>query len=174
MGLRLQRAALPELLAHPAHRRHAKPQKFRDLSSALVPFIELQNAPTHGKRYGSHKHTLSHIFLFVKLHYLWKCSKYQVSIDRVTCRRSNRGREQRIRESNRNYEIRAPKYLKDRIRDADDFPLTIEEETAGAARGGLRVEDNFVGQDISDVALRNDRMNEIAAGQLRQNLRDVA
>src|SRR5216684_675323 len=74
MGLRLQRAALPELLAHPAHRRHAKPQKFRDLSSALVPFIELQNAPTHGKRYGSHKRTLSHLFLFVKLYYLWKCS----------------------------------------------------------------------------------------------------
>src|SRR5260370_31896599 len=74
MGLRLQRAALPELLAHPAHRRHAKPQKFRDLSSDLVPCIELQNAPTHGKRYGSHKHTLSHIFLFVKLHELWKCS----------------------------------------------------------------------------------------------------
>src|SRR6266851_7569074 len=74
MGLRLQRAALPELLARPAHRRHAKPQKFRDLSSALVPFIELQNAATHGKRFGSHKHTLSHIFLFVKLHYLWKCS----------------------------------------------------------------------------------------------------
>src|SRR5487761_1203864 len=66
MGLGLQRAALPEPLAHPAHRRHAKPQKFRDLSSALAFFIELQNALAHRNRYGSHEHTLPHTFPLCK------------------------------------------------------------------------------------------------------------
>ena len=97
-----------------------------------------------------------------------------MSICRVSWRRSNRGREQRLRESNRNSEIRASETFQDRIRDADDFTLTIEEWPAGTSRSGLGVEDDFVGQDISDVALRNDRMNEFAVCQLRQNLRYVA
>ena len=85
-----------------------------------------------------------------------------LSICRASWRRSNRRRQQRLRESNWNSEIRASETLQDRIRDADDFPLMIEERPAGTPRGGLRVEDYFVGQDISDVALRDDRMNEIA------------
>ena len=69
MRLGLERAALPEPLAHPAYRRHAKPQEFRDLSSALALLIELQNALAHRNRYGSHEHTLPPTFPFVKLHY---------------------------------------------------------------------------------------------------------
>jgi hypothetical protein len=74
MSLRLERAALPEPLAHPAHRSQAKPQQFRDLSRALALLIELQNALAHRNRHGSHEHTLLHAFPLVKLHYLWKCS----------------------------------------------------------------------------------------------------
>jgi hypothetical protein len=75
MGLRLQRAALSELLAHPAHRGHAKTQELGDLTGAFAAFVELQNAPAHRQRYGSHRHTLANNSLFVKLHHLWKRSK---------------------------------------------------------------------------------------------------
>src|ERR1700693_2757913 len=75
MGLGLERAALPELLAHPAHRRHAETRKLCDLAGAFAPFIELQNAPAHRHRYRSHRHTLSNNLSFVKLHNLWKCPK---------------------------------------------------------------------------------------------------
>jgi hypothetical protein len=90
-------------------------------------------------------------------------ARHWASICRVSCRGRNRWREQRLRESNWYSEIRASETLQDRIRDADDFPLTIEERPAGTSRRGLRVEDDFVRQDISDVALRDDRMGEIAA-----------
>jgi len=36
MGLRLERAPRLELLAHPAHRRHAKTRKRRDLAGAFA------------------------------------------------------------------------------------------------------------------------------------------
>ena len=74
MSLWQKRAALPILLAHSAHRRHTKPQEFRNLPGALAPFIKLQNALAHRNRYGSHGHTLPYAFLFIKLYYLWKCS----------------------------------------------------------------------------------------------------
>src|SRR5271155_1075491 len=64
MRLRLQRTALPKLLAHPAHRRHAKTEKLSNLASALAPFIELNNPLAHGDRYGSHSHTLCHTIAF--------------------------------------------------------------------------------------------------------------
>src|SRR5882672_9240280 len=75
MSLWQKRAALPKLLAHSAHRRHTKPQELRNLPGALAPFIKLQNALAHRNRYGSHEHTLPYAFLFIKLYYLWKCSK---------------------------------------------------------------------------------------------------
>ena len=96
------------------------------------------------------------------------------SICRVSWRRGTGRREQRFRESNRDSEIRASETFQNRIRDADHFSFTIEEGTAGTSGGGLRVEDNFVGQDVSDVALRDNRMYQIAACQLRQDLRNVA
>src|SRR5882672_7172251 len=78
MSLWQKRAALPKLLAHSAHRRHTKPQELRNLPGALAPFIKLQNALAHRNRYGSHEHTLPYAFLFIKLYYLWKCSKSAV------------------------------------------------------------------------------------------------
>jgi transposase len=56
-----RRAALPEPLPHPPHRRHAVTRKLRDLAGAFAAFLELQNAPAHRQRYGSHRHTLCQI-----------------------------------------------------------------------------------------------------------------
>ena len=42
MSLRLERAALLELLPDPTHRGHAKAEKLRDFAGALALFIELQ------------------------------------------------------------------------------------------------------------------------------------
>src|SRR5712691_10966035 len=81
MSLWQKRAALPILLAHSAHRRHTKPQEFRNLPGALAPFIKLQNALAHRNRYGSHGHTLPYAFLFIKLYYLWKCSNLKTRIE---------------------------------------------------------------------------------------------
>jgi hypothetical protein len=64
MRLRLQRTALPKLLAHPAYRRYAKTEKLGNLTSALASLIELKNPPTHGDRYGSHSYTLCHTTAF--------------------------------------------------------------------------------------------------------------
>src|SRR6266699_4598664 len=77
MSPRLERAALPKLLAHPAYRRHAKTEKFGNLASALASLVELENPPPHRDRNGSHGPTLSHNHVSVKLHHLWKCSKWK-------------------------------------------------------------------------------------------------
>src|SRR6266699_1656406 len=75
MSPRLERAALPKLLAHPAYRRHAKTEKLGNLASALASLVELENPPPHRDRNGSHGPTLSHNHVSVKLHHLWKCSR---------------------------------------------------------------------------------------------------
>jgi hypothetical protein len=51
----MQRAALPKLLAHASHRSHAKTEELGDLTTALASFVELENASTHGDRYGCHR-----------------------------------------------------------------------------------------------------------------------
>src|SRR6266566_9838980 len=76
MSPRLERAALPKLLAHPAYRRHAKTEKLGNLASALASLVELENPPPHRDRNGSHGPTLSHNHVSVKLHHLWKCSSF--------------------------------------------------------------------------------------------------
>ena len=74
MSPRLQRAALLKLLAHAAYCGHAKTKKLGNFARALASLVKLQNALAHRNRYGSHEHTVLHIFPFVKLHYLWKRS----------------------------------------------------------------------------------------------------
>src|SRR5229473_549388 len=64
MSPRLQRAALPKLLAYPTYRRHAKTEKLGNLASAFASFIELKNPPTHRDRYSSHGYTLCHTIAF--------------------------------------------------------------------------------------------------------------
>jgi phosphatidate phosphatase APP1 len=83
-------------------------------------------------------------------------------------------RKQRLRVADRNAEIRAAETLQNRYCNSDDFSIAIEERSAGAARSGLRIEHNFVWQDVANVPLRDQGMNQIAFGQLVQNLRHVA
>src|SRR6266851_5145184 len=85
MSPRLERAALPKLLAHPAYRRHAKTEKLGNLASALASLVELENPLPHRDRNGSHGPTLSHNHVSVKIHHLWKCSKPKSSSRHNRC-----------------------------------------------------------------------------------------
>src|SRR6267143_1108340 len=51
---RLQRAALLKLLAHAAHRGHAKTEHLCNFASALALLVEVQNSPAHRNRDGRH------------------------------------------------------------------------------------------------------------------------
>src|ERR1017187_693471 len=77
MGLGLEGAALLELLPNPAHRRHTKTKKLRDVAGALALFVELDDSLPGRQWDRSHAHTLPHRSAFVKLHNLWKCSRRQ-------------------------------------------------------------------------------------------------
>src|SRR6516164_9493315 len=74
MRPRLQRAPLPKLLAHAAHRSHTKTENLGNFASALASLVELQNALADGDRDGRHSPTLAHNYFPGKLHHLWKCS----------------------------------------------------------------------------------------------------
>src|ERR1700678_1095582 len=54
MGLRLECAALLELLPDPAHGCHTETQTLRDLTGAFALLIEPDDALARGKRYRSH------------------------------------------------------------------------------------------------------------------------
>ena len=54
MGLWLEGAALLELLPNPAHGRHAKPNKLRDVAGAFALFVELDDSLAYRQRDGSH------------------------------------------------------------------------------------------------------------------------
>src|SRR5215469_2667606 len=66
-------------------------------------------------------------------------------------------------------EVRAAKALDDGEGDADDAALAVEQRAAGTAGGGLRIVDDFVGQNIADVALRDKRADELALGEFDEN-----
>src|SRR5580693_7562057 len=67
--------------------------------------------------------------------------------------------EQRLGELNRDAKIRSSKTLEHGIGDADHFSLSVEQRTARAAGGGLRVENNFVRKNIADMPLSDQRTN---------------
>src|SRR5579859_1627971 len=70
--------------------------------------------------------------------------------------------KQRLRIANGNAEIRTTETADDGKGDTDYLAVAIEERAAGAARSGLRIVDNLIGQDIADVALRDQRANQFA------------
>jgi hypothetical protein len=53
-----QRAALPKLLAHAAHCRHAETRKLRDLPRAPAAIVKFENPLAKWNGYRSHEHTL--------------------------------------------------------------------------------------------------------------------
>src|SRR5260370_7378605 len=63
-------------------------------------------------------------------------------------------------ETNRNARIGTAKTPDDGKRHANDFSIAIEEWSAGAARSGLRIVDNFVRKDAADMPLSAQRPNE--------------
>src|ERR1700733_10586435 len=67
--------------------------------------------------------------------------------------------EQRLGELNRDAKVRSSKTFEHGIGDADYFSLAIEQRTARAAGGGLRVENNFVRKNIADMPLSDQRTN---------------
>ena len=51
-----------------------------------------------------------------------------------------------------------------------DFALVIEKRTARAARSGLGIIDNLVGQYVADVPLSSDGPDQVAAGEFFHHL----
>src|SRR5580693_8836430 len=84
-----------------------------------------------------------------------------------------RGQKRRS-EANGYAEIRTAKAFHHCKGDADDSALAVEERSAGAARGGLRIVDNFVRKDVADMALCNQRTDQLASSELRQDQLRVA
>src|SRR5260370_220378 len=80
------------------------------------------------------------------------------------------GLERRTREANRTPKLGTAKTPDDGKRHANDFSIAIEERSAGAARSGLRIVDNFVRKDVADMALSDQRANELAAQEFVDDL----
>ncbi|MGA8142446.1 MAG: hypothetical protein WB987_00980, partial [Candidatus Acidiferrales bacterium] len=82
--------------------------------------------------------------------------------------------EKGLGEPDGNAEIRAAETFEDSVSDADHFSLAIKERAAGTAGGGLSVEYNFVGENVANVALCDERTNQVATRELVQNLRNIS
>src|SRR5260370_8896687 len=73
-------------------------------------------------------------------------------------------------EANGNAKIRTANSFDYRISHADHFPIAIDERSAGAAGSGLRIVDNFVRENVADMALCNQRADEFTAEEFVDNL----
>ena len=69
MGLWLEGAALLELLPNPAHGRHAKPNKLRDVAGAFALFVELDDSLAHRQGMARMPHHFAIRSALVKLHH---------------------------------------------------------------------------------------------------------
>src|SRR5260370_32525567 len=78
--------------------------------------------------------------------------------------------EERLGEANGKTKIRTAKSFDYRISHADHFPIAIDERSAGAAGSGLRIVDNFVRENVADMALCNQRADEFTAEEFVDNL----
>src|ERR1700694_2833811 len=76
------------------------------------------------------------------------------------------GLEERLSVANRNSKVGTAKTSDNGKGYADHFPLAIDQRPAGTARCGLRIVDNFVGKDVTDMALRHERTDEFPADEL--------
>jgi hypothetical protein len=72
-------------------------------------------------------------------------------------------------EADRDAEIGTTKSFYDGKGDSNYSALTIEERTTGTARSSLRVIDDFVGEHITHVALRDEWADELAFCEFLQN-----
>ena len=77
--------------------------------------------------------------------------------------------EEGLRQAYGDCKIRPTKVLQHRESDANDLALLINQRTARATRRSLGVEDNFISEHVTDVSLRDKRMNQIAAREVVEN-----
>jgi hypothetical protein len=107
MGLRLECAALLELLPDPARGRHTKTKNLREVAGAFALFVEPDDSLACRQRDCSHDPALPYRSTQVKLYHLWKCSKsgdeakrleaiFQSGLDEVLARHPGLSREKLI------------------------------------------------------------------------------
>ena len=77
--------------------------------------------------------------------------------------------EERSCETDGHTKIGATEAANDGEGHSDHTALAIQERTARAARGRLRVVNNFVRQDIANVALRDQGTDQFAPGELGED-----
>src|SRR5467141_3391147 len=78
--------------------------------------------------------------------------------------------EERLGKTNGNTKIRTSKTFDHREGHADYFSIAIDERAARAAGSGLRIVDNFVRENVADMALSDQRADELTAEELVYNL----
>src|SRR5882724_1216878 len=70
--------------------------------------------------------------------------------------------------------IRSAESSDDRERHSNHFPIAIDQRSAGTAGSGLRIVNNLVGEDVADVALRNQGADQLTAYQFINDSLGVA
>src|SRR5215510_3209332 len=78
-----------------------------------------------------------------------------------------------VRVADRDGEVRAAEAAQDGEVHTDDLAPVVEQRPARAARGGGCVIDDFVLQDVADMALCGRRPDQALLGQPRHDLRHV-
>src|SRR6267143_2442559 len=78
--------------------------------------------------------------------------------------------EERLGETNGNTKIRAAKTSDHRERHSNYFSVAIDERSARPTGSGLRIVDNLVRKNVADMALSNQRADELTAEQFVDNL----
>src|SRR5260370_14742484 len=78
--------------------------------------------------------------------------------------------EERLGKANRNTKVRTAKTFDYRECHANYFTIAIDERSARTAGGGLRIVDNLVRKNVTDMALSNKRADEFTAGEMLDNL----
>src|SRR6516165_3281972 len=73
--------------------------------------------------------------------------------------------QQRLPIADRYSEIRSSKITHHGEVNPDDFPFAVKKRTARTARSSLRIVDNLVGQDITNMALRDNRADQMSASE---------
>src|SRR5260370_501983 len=78
--------------------------------------------------------------------------------------------EERLGQANGNTKIRTAKTFDYRECHVNYFTIAIDERSAGAAGGGLRIVDNLVRKNVADMSLSNQRTDEFTAEKFVDNL----
>src|SRR5215469_9500096 len=74
----------------------------------------------------------------------------------------------------RDCKIRAAEIAHHRKVDSDNLAVAVKQRPSGTARSGLRVVDDFVGQDIANVSLSDHRPDQVSASEFFYHLFRIA